>query len=476
MRLFRFGTFVLDVQERRLFRGAELLPLTPKAFDTLVFLVERQGHLVEKDELMQAVWGDSHVEEGNLPRTIHVLRRVLGNGQNEPQYIQTVPTKGYRFIAEVTRLDGGTALLESPTAGPLEASERVRPFWSRKRNLTFTGLLFLLFAVSGWRTADQAAAKLHRRMPETDSGAAYMSYQSGRFHLERQYRGDNAEALNDFEAAIKMDPHFAAAYAGKGDAEIYLYWDSRSHDDIARARLAISKALELDPNSSYAHSLLCRIRSTYDWDFAGAETECRRSVELDAINYDARRELAFLLNLIGRRDDALKEMDTAVALAPTSFNKRSRGLLLYYTRRFDDAIAQFKQVETTDQKYSEANTWIARCYEQKRDYAHALEFLIKAQELDGDRREEGRLRRAFASGGWPEVLRASLPKRRAPPPDMVTAEIFAQLGLRDKAFEVLDGMVRDRRVMIVHMDSDPRLDPLRSDPRFEQLAKRVGLR
>ena len=171
-------------------------------------------------------------------------------------------------------------------------------------------------------------------------------------------------ALADFEAAIDMDPGFAAAYAGKADARLFRYWATGAHDDIARARLAISKAIELDSASGYAHAVQCRLLGTYDWDSAGAEAECRRAVDLDPGNDQVRRELAFLLNALGERKEALHEMDAAIALAPTSFNKRSRGLLLYFDRRFDEAIVQLQQVEATDPEYTGASRWIARCLEQ----------------------------------------------------------------------------------------------------------------
>jgi DNA-binding winged helix-turn-helix (wHTH) protein len=102
---FRFNSFLLDAAERELLRGEEVIPLAPKSFDTLLYLVRNSGHLVTKDELMTAVWPDSFVEEGNLPRTIHVLRKALGEDQNGNKFIKTVPTKGYRFVAHVTELD-----------------------------------------------------------------------------------------------------------------------------------------------------------------------------------------------------------------------------------------------------------------------------------------------------------------------------------------------------------------------------------
>ena len=99
---YRFSSYLLDVAERQLSRNDKPVPLTPKAFDVLVYLVEHSGHLVLKDELMQAVWPDSFVDEVNLPRTIHTLRRALGEDENGGKFIETVPTKGYRFVAKVT--------------------------------------------------------------------------------------------------------------------------------------------------------------------------------------------------------------------------------------------------------------------------------------------------------------------------------------------------------------------------------------
>ncbi len=478
MSAYRFGPFILSAQERRLLRDGEPVALTPKVFDTLVYLVERSGHLVGKDELLNAIWGDCYVEEGNLSRTIHVLRRTLGNGDRDAKYIETVPTKGYRFLAVVTPADEEESP-SGPAIGLAAQRDGNRDSKLANHHLFFAlaaGLILIVLAGALWRSLDsKGIAKGRSQKSQTPSGAAYIQYETGRLRMARHYHEDFAAALKNFEEATRLDPQFAAAYAGKADARTLLYWDTNSHDDIAEARLAIGKAIELDPDSSYAHALLCRIRATYDWDFAAAETECRRAVQLDPASHQARSELAFLLSSRGRREEALKQMDAAVALAPTSFNKRSRGLLLYFAHRFDDAIAQLKQVEATDPEFSESSRWIARSLEQKKQYAEALEFLIRFRQSSGAGSEEiAGLRRAFASGGWPEVLRASLGAH--PKPTLESAGSFAQLGEKDKAFQVLEAMIASRRVMIVHMDSEPRLDPLRPDPRFELLAKRVGLR
>ena len=98
---YEFGPYRLEVPTRRLLRGTELVPLTPKAFDILVALIERRDRVVDKAELMKIVWPDSFVEEANLSQTIFVLRKTLGDTADGSQYIETVPRRGYRFTTEV---------------------------------------------------------------------------------------------------------------------------------------------------------------------------------------------------------------------------------------------------------------------------------------------------------------------------------------------------------------------------------------
>ena len=111
-RAWEFGPFCLDEAERVLLRDGAVVPLTPKVFDTLVALVERSGHLVEKEELIERLWPDSFVEEGTLTRNISDLRKALGG----EKYIETVPKRGYRFVAHVRELDyTNTALIVEKT-------------------------------------------------------------------------------------------------------------------------------------------------------------------------------------------------------------------------------------------------------------------------------------------------------------------------------------------------------------------------
>src|SRR4051812_15840852 len=119
--VFRFGSFQLEIKERRLTRSGEVIPLRSKVFDTLCILVEKHGRLVRKDELMHRLWPDSVVEENNLDHNISKLRQALADGNNGQKFIETVPRQGYRFAAEVTAQNGET---RSPAAVTAFAEEQ----------------------------------------------------------------------------------------------------------------------------------------------------------------------------------------------------------------------------------------------------------------------------------------------------------------------------------------------------------------
>jgi DNA-binding winged helix-turn-helix (wHTH) protein/tetratricopeptide (TPR) repeat protein len=508
---YRFNSFLLDVEERQLLKDGVQIPLMPKAFDVLVALLERQGHVVEKHELLRLVWSDTFVEEGNITRIVYTLRKVLGEDENGSKFIETVAKKGYRFVAKVEAIsengvnppsidplfDSGSRNLVRASTDNIEESFtleghptefRKKKIYQRSQSsvvLTLTIGLVLTAAFAGfWYSKNLWATKLVvKNIPsQTQNGEAYQHYQQGKLLLERKLKGDNKLALASFEKAIELDPNYAAAYVGKADAKIWRFWGSRAHDDITQARTAISKALELDDANSYGHTLLCRIKVTYDWDFDGGIKECRRAIELDPNSPDAHTEWANFLKVLGRDDEALAEIDTAIKLAPTSFNKRSRGVILYYARRDDEAIAQLQQVAETDPNFAIASKWIVRSYEMKNEYAHAFEWYLRQVEQDGANPEEiADLKENYNKTGWNGVLRRMIDTNKPEGRNKdfgftETAIMYCQLGENDKAFESFNEAFERRELFLTHIKREPRLDSLRSDPRFEELVKRIGLK
>src|SRR5919205_2778476 len=107
--VFEFGPFRLDTAEKLFFKHGEPVPLAPKAFELLAILVKQSGHLVDKNDLLKEIWPDSFVEESSLTQNIYVLRKALSESHDEPRYIETVPRRGYRFVAAVKAVGGDEA-------------------------------------------------------------------------------------------------------------------------------------------------------------------------------------------------------------------------------------------------------------------------------------------------------------------------------------------------------------------------------
>jgi DNA-binding winged helix-turn-helix (wHTH) protein len=144
--IYEFGPFRLDSSRHLLLRGGQVVPLTTKAFDTLLALVEQQGRLVEKDELIRRVWPDTAVEEGNLTVTISMLRKALSEGPSEHRYIATVPRRGYRFVASVSEVydESADLIVEKATRSPGRQPLRMKSKTSKpqcRRCLRLTPLL-----------------------------------------------------------------------------------------------------------------------------------------------------------------------------------------------------------------------------------------------------------------------------------------------------------------------------------------------
>jgi Tol biopolymer transport system component/DNA-binding winged helix-turn-helix (wHTH) protein len=180
MAAYAFGPFVLDVSERRLLRDGQPLALTPKPFDLLCLLVERSGHLVSKDELLHAIWPGSFVEEANLNRCVWTLRKALGDTATASRYVETVPTRGYRFIAPVVPVVAGFAVGQSaslgrPNDGSMEAPPAIpaRRMTASRRGaammiaagcLVVVGGVYMLMRAD-WRIAKAALrAAAHRQV------------------------------------------------------------------------------------------------------------------------------------------------------------------------------------------------------------------------------------------------------------------------------------------------------------------------
>lgn len=676
--IYAFGQFRLDIAERLLVYSEDdkQVRLTEKAFETLCVLVRNSGHLLSKEELLNQVWGDSFVEENNLDKCIYAIRQALGEKPGEQKFIETVRKHGYRFVADVQRVeknkglnykadaiqsdaietlskfprlvkkdetqnlgsvislaawrqeDNETKLEESLLEESTEQNatlEVVPPIQSSKRKtkskyqtllVTFAlitllagaiGLTYYLMnrnktaSITGGKKSiavlplkpintanrepiyefgiaeslilklnstksfivrplsatrkyvdveqDPIAAGREQKVDyvlasnyqladgkikvtahlfniatgqieetyksEKDAGdvfsmqdaiageignkffagfattsgdiaakrgtaneEAYRLYLQGRYLVDGRNAADARKAVEVLDKAVKLDPNYAQAWAGKAHAHLANHFgrDTDLAEQYQKTLEAINKALALDANSADAQSALCETKLTYEWDFNGAETACRRAVELNPDSALAHQIYSRYLNSRGRFDEAINEIKMAIDLEPASlFNQRLFGNCLQYAHRYDEAVAQFKRVIEMKEDFGNANQWLSMTLAFQGKEAEAFEVWTKFLERQKADQETVRaFQTAFQTSGWQGVM--SVRAERFEKGNEIYfhgAAYNAMIGNKDKAFEYLEKSFQRREWGIAYLEVDPRLDNIRDDPRFVNLVRRV---
>ncbi len=362
---YEFGSFRLDVGERQLLNGAVPVPLTPKAFDVLAALVERSGHLIEKDELLNLVWGDAFVEEINVARTVHTLRKLLGEDGKDNKFIETVARKGYRFVAEVR-------MVKSARRGPLplvaavEDAEQLttgietepqvpkphpEPSPSRAKLSYFAGVLLLLTGIAvfgGWYLRGDRNSS---EAPNQGRSPAYDLYMRGKVKVASENRADTEAAIKILEEAVAIDPNFAEAFAQLARGYNTMAFKYSSDPDRKQynenAEVAIDKALAINPNLAEAHFARGLILWTNSKRFPHemAIQSYKRSLALDPNLDETHHQLSLVYSHIGLLDEAFFSVNKALEINPNNTLARFRaGVYIAYGGKFDEAIAVYKTI------------------------------------------------------------------------------------------------------------------------------------
>jgi serine/threonine protein kinase/Tfp pilus assembly protein PilF len=312
----------------------------------------------------------------------------------------------------------------------------------------------------------------------TTNREAHRLYLHGMYLANKRDLADTEKAIDALQQAVKLDPNYAQAWAGLGYAhrQISLYSTISTQETYERSIDAINKALAIDENLSEAHSALCENKYLYEWDFAGAERECKRAIELDPNSAQAHEIFSRYLMGRGRLDEAINEVETAIDLEPASrFNNRNYGRALFYARRYKEAEEQFKRVLAMDQSFVYTYSWLISTLALQGKETEAYDWL--KQFLAYRKADEQTLRvfdRAFQTSGWRGIWREWIKRF-----DTVGGTTFdlalynAQLGNKDEAFKYLEKVYEQREIWMTYLRVEPRLDPIRDDPRFQDLLRRV---
>ncbi len=318
----------------------------------------------------------------------------------------------------------------------------------------------------------------------TENSEAYQLYLKGRYYWNKR----TPEALNKsveyFQQSIDTDPSYALAYAGLGDAHNMLgsYEAIPAKDAYPKAVAAARKAVQINDNIAEPHASLAWADYVYEWDWSNAERGFKRAIELDPSYATAHHWYAVFLNSMGRSDEARGEIKRAQELEPLSLIINSTaGWLLYYSRQYDRAIEQLRRTLELDPNFPQAHLYLAMVHEQKGMQEEAIVEYQRVITLVGrDQRALAGLGYAYAvSGRRGEALKLlselnELSKRRYVPSHAV-ALIHIGLGQKDQAFACMERAYEERAHLVVDLKVAPVFDPLRSDPRFQDLVRRVGL-
>ena len=314
---------------------------------------------------------------------------------------------------------------------------------------------------------------------------AYVSYLKGRYFWNKRTANGLKAAVAYFNQAVDEDPNYARAYSGLADTYALLgdwqYAVMTAKEALPKAKAAAVKALELDSALGEAHNSLAFCLDGFDWDFESAEKEFRRAIELNPGYATTHHWYAWHLALVGRNADAIAEMKKAQDLDPLSLIiNADLAELLVIAHSYDESIEQSRKTIEMDPNFGLAHNQLAQAYLQKQMYAEAIGELRKAIQLSGDGPGcTANLARAYAaSGKRNEALHLLSDLKRqsqagySHAPEI--AVVYAALGDKDQAMTWLEKGYEERFNPGVLLR--PGFDPLRSDPRFQDLERRIGLK
>lgn len=383
-------------------------------------------------------------------------------------------------------------------------TELVRPstdevLWAESYNRDVDDVLSLEGEVSqaiahevGIKLTPQVQHRLEHK-PVT-SPEAHDAYLRARYFLDKDDKEGATRCLKYFQEAVAKDPSYAAAYAGLYRCyDLAYYFDMLSFSESgSKEKAAVMKAVELDDGLSEAHSELGDYYFERAWDFNAAQREYQRALELDPNSPIAHEDYSFFLQRIGRADEAVKEIHRARDLDPLSLHQAdSVGWALLYTRRYDEAVDQFHKVLEMDPNYRRSMWGLARVYEVRGMYKEAIAECLKIPALPNIdafaktlfKRRCSLYQKVYPTSWREHITRKWFESAHQEIEDYVKVSggdlyflmaLYAESGADDKALDLLEQLYARRDNDMLQLKVDPRIDNLRSKPRFQALLHRMN--
>ena len=563
-----FGVFEADFRNGELRKSGVRLRLAGQPLQVLEVLLEHPGTVITRDELRHRLWpADTFVDFDNALNTaVNKLREALCDTAANPRFIETLPRRGYRFVAHVehSRKPGQLAprraipmlvvlpfanlggdpeqeyfsdglteemisqlgrrhsarlgviartstmqykgthktiheiahelgvdfVLEGTvrrggdrvriSAQLIRAADQVH-LWAESYDRTLVDILAIQTEVANHIDRSLAMELLSGEPAAALNTAAYEAYLKGRFHWNRRTEEGFKKAMACYQHSIEIDPHYAQPYVGL--TEIYgvlglygvLGWRhfSPPRDIAGKAMAAAAKALEMDSSLPEAHTALAFARFVHDWDWPGAEEEFQIALKLNSNQAMTHCWYGLFLAALARFDEAIAETKTALALDPLSLVANTHlGWILYLSRNYDEALEQLNSTLDMDPNFAMAHGYLGVLYFQKMRYREAQREFGKAFKSFGNPAVYDALRECYTEARKGEPSRAVPGDLLSP---YLRAIVQLSVGLKQHALESLERAYQERSCWLINLGVEPTLDGLRSDPRFVDLLRRVGL-
>ena len=371
-----------------------------------------------------------------------------------------------RVSAKLTRVSDGRLLW----TGQFE--EDVRDIFSVQDSISQRVASALAITLSTKRTAQGTAN------PE-----AYELFMRGRYHAYKLVLTELQKGIAFYEQAISLDPNFALAYVELANAyrAMVLTNDASPLEMMPRAKVAASKAVEIDPNLAEGWTALGFSSFWFEWDWTTAESNFKRALEIDQNSALTRAYYAHLLSNIGRHTEAANEIRRAREIDPINpLFSAMEGQILFFAGRESDSSVVLQSAIDLDPNFWLANLFIARNYLSKGMYDQALEAATKAREITrGNAEATGTVGYILAKMGRTDESKkvlADLEARKDKPfLSYATSQVYLGLGEKNRALELLEKAFEQREPLMVFLKVEPKWNELRSEPRFIDLMKRINL-
>jgi len=437
----RFGPFEIDCRSGELRKHGLKVRLAEQPFRILVLLLDRRGEVVTRDEIRQALWpADTFVDfDAGLSSAVRKLRDALGDSAAQPLFVETVPRRGYRFIAPVVPSDQPAAAVIASSSGSRHAM----------RLAATVGVAVIALA---------GVAFTEMRRPRV-SPAADAVFLKGVAAMGRENVEGFRAAVEYFAQATRLQPGFAAAYAWLGQAQLQLVYAGQfaPRDVVPRADVAVRKALALDDRLALAHRVRASILTDYYWQPEAGRLEAQRAAQLER---------------------AASPRTGADPLSPQG--ALNAGMLLRDQGQFDRALDEFRRASTLNPQLARVHYQIGVTYAFMGRWREAAEALQRAVQITPDNaRFIAYQGYAAAMAGQPEEARRILQDlrdraRRQYVSSYGLAAIYDALGDRDAAAAALERAYQDHALEFVQSKHYPVFARADVDPRYQQVLRRVG--